>query len=547
MLEPGCRAPVAPTIALKRNSHPMSLLAAWGKPGIRTSLSVLALASILPIVAILGFLIFGYYDRAQDELSDAAISRARAMASSIDKEFASTEAALHALVTSPFLATDDIRSFHAQALQALPKIGAVQILLFDGSQKMLFSTKRPFGEPLPVEPTPAALKRLFDSEAPGVSDLFFGRVVLHPVFVVTVPVERDGSIAYFLNASFAPGKLTHVLTGQKLPSTWRAAITDSSGSVAARTHEIGRFLGQKVPADLLRRLGTAREGAFKTRTLEGIPVLTAYSRAPLSKWTVVLGMPVEEVTAGPRQTLAGLIVATCAALAIGLWLAWFIGGRIAGSIIALIGPANALGSGGAVVIPASYFKEASEVGLALHDAAEALRRAEHASHHDFLTGLPNRALFHILVDRQLALCQRSKAGLAILNIDLDGFKAVNDTHGHAAGDELLRAVSLRIMQTIRNSDLAARLGGDEFAVALIQTSLESAKAVAGKLIDVITEPYQLGRNMAQVSASIGIAAYPESGADCHSLLIRSDKAMYAAKSRGKGRFSVSAAALPTAA
>lgn len=304
---------------------------------------------------------------------------------------------------------------------------------------------------------------------------------------------------------------------------------------------------KKVPADLLDRLGIAREGAFKTSTLEGIAVLMAYSRAPLSKWNVVLGIPVQEVTAAPRQTLAGLILATCAALAIGLWLAWFIGGRIARSIIALIGPANALGSGEPVVIPPSSFKEASEVGLALHEAAEALRRAEHVSQHDGLTGLPNRALFHILVDRQLALCKRNKAGLAILFIDLDGFKAVNDTHGHAAGDELLRAVSLRITQAIRSSDIAARIGGDEFAVALIQSSLESAKAVAGKLIDVISEPYQLGRKVAQVSASIGIAAYPESGADCHSLLIRSDKAMYAAKSLGKGRFSVSVAALPAAA
>ena len=538
MLESGRHAP-APQMPLMKNSFPLSPLAAWRKPGIRSSLSVLALACILPIAAMLAFLIFQYYDRAQDDVSETAISRARAMATSIDKEFASTEAALHALVTSPFLATDDIANFHAQALQALPQIGAVQILLFDGAQKMLFSTRRPFGEPLPAEPTPPALKVLFDSGAPGVSDLFFGRVVRHPVFVVTVPVKRDGSIAYFLNASFSPEKLTHLLTDQKLPGSWRAVITDSSGSVAARTHGDGRFLGKEAPAELLHRLAIAGEGAFDSRTLDGDPVLTAFSRAPSSKWSVVLGMPMGEVTAGPRQTLAGLVVATCAALAIGLWLAWFVGGRIARSIISLIGPAKALGSGGKVAIAPSYFKEASELGRALHDAAEALQRAEHASHHDFLTGLPNRALFDILVGQQLALCQRNQAGLAILYIDLDGFKPVNDSHGHAAGDELLRAVSHRITQAIRDSDFAARLGGDEFAVALIHASLESAQAVAGKLINAISEPHRVGHTLVQVSASIGIAAYPESGADCHSLLIRADRAMYAAKSLGKGRFSLS--------
>lgn len=512
------------------------------KPGIRFSLSLLALACTLPIAVMAAFVFLHYYEREQVEISNTAVSRARAMASSIDKEFASTEAALHALLTSPFLAKDDIAGFHAQATQALANIGAIQILLFDGAEQMLFTTQRQFGERLPEAPTPPALKRLFESHRPGVSDLFLGRVVQHPVFVVTVPVKRGGATVYYLNASFDPARLAHVLTEQKFPGTWRATITDSTGSVAARTHDIAKFLGRRITPNLLERMRVANEGAFESKTLDGIPVLTVFSRSPVSKWTVVVGMPLDEVTAGLRRTLTGLIVATSVALALGLGLAWFVGSRVARSFSALVGPARALGSGAALTIPELHIKEAHDVGNALQDAAAALSLAKHASHHDSLTGLPNRVLFQILVNRQLALCQRNKSRMAILYIDLDGFKAVNDTQGHAAGDELLRAVSLRMKQGIRDSDTAARLGGDEFAVALVDCDVESAKTIAGKLIHAISEPYSHGANEARISASIGIAVYPEAGTDCDTLLIRADKAMYAAKTLGKRRFSVSAPA-----
>jgi len=509
-------------------------------PGVRLSLALLALGCVLPTAVMMGLFISGYYEREQALLSTNAISRARAMVSSVDKEFASAEAALHALATSPLLAKDDFAGFHAQALQALPNIGAEQILLFDATERMMFSTRRPYGETMPDAPTPPALQRLFDSRQPGASDLFLGRIVLHPVFVVTVPVKRDGAIAYFLNASFAPARLDSVLTTQKFPDSWRASISDSSGNIASRTHDIGKFVGKAVNADLLERMGKADEDSFSTRTLDGIPVITVYSRSPSTRWTVILGMPLSELTSGLQRTMVSLIGATLAALGMAIALALFIGGRIARSITALTGPAKALGAGEPPLIPRLHIREAVEVGQALQEAAALLQQATHASHHDGLTALPNRKLFHILVDQQLSLCQRNKSELAILYIDLDGFKAVNDTLGHAAGDELLRAVALRVRQSIRDSDVAARLGGDEFAVALVEASLENAKLSAGKLIEAISEPYPLAGGEARVSACVGISGYPASATDTDSLLSRADNAMYAAKALGKGRFTVAA-------
>jgi diguanylate cyclase (GGDEF)-like protein len=282
-------------------------------------------------------------------------------------------------------------------------------------------------------------------------------------------------------------------------------------------------------------MSVADEGAFESQSLEGIPIVTIYSSSPLTQWTVALGLPLAELTGGLRRTLAWLIVVTFAALAVGLALAWLIGGRIASSITALTKTTNALGSGATLTIPVLHFREANELLKALLDAAMNLQQAQYASHHDALTGLANRALFHIVVNQQLALCQRNSTELAILYIDLDGFKTVNDTHGHATGDQLLRAISIRIKGAIRDSDMAARLGGDEFAIALVHTELNNAALFAGKLIEIISAPYQLGEIGASISASIGVAGYPVSATDFDTLLKNADHAMYKAKGLGKRR------------
>ena len=504
-------------------------------PSIRTSLAALVVGCVLPIAVVAAFLIVNFYEREQTQLTMNAVSRALAMTTVVDREFASIQAALQALATSHRLATGDLGGFHARAVEALKNIPAEAIVVFDARGQLLLSTARPIGDPLPELSNPPLLKRTLETGKPDVSDLFVGPLSGHQIFTIAVPVARDGSIDFSLNATVAPAQMLRVLSEQKLPNSWIGAIADSSGSIVARTRDMQRFLGQKVTADLLQRLSISDKGALKTKTLEGIPVLTAYSKSSATRWTVVLGIPLAELTAGLRHTLAWLIVVTFAALGIGLALAWHIGGRLARSITALIEPAIALGSGTLLPIPHLHCKEANELGQALLVAATTLHQAQYAAHHDVLTGLANRALFHLVVNQQLALCRRNKTDLAILYIDLDGFKAVNDKHGHAAGDQLLRAVSTRIKNTIRDSDVSARLGGDEFAIAMIHSNLDNAMVFAGKLIDIVSAPYQLGAIEGKISASIGVAGYPMSATEVDTLLKNADHAMYRAKGLGKGR------------
>jgi diguanylate cyclase (GGDEF)-like protein len=218
--------------------------------------------------------------------------------------------------------------------------------------------------------------------------------------------------------------------------------------------------------------------------------------------------------------------------------AWAIASRIAASIHQLAAPALALGSGTAVSVPALDLKEADEVGRALTRASAMLMAAQHRANHDTLTGLANRALFDEIFTHQLAICRRTNRYLAIVYIDLDGFKPVNDTHGHAVGDEVLRMVAERLKHSIRESDLAARLGGDEFALVLVNTGQDAAQALALQLMDALSVPYPVGSLKLEISASIGIAGYPESGTVREALSLRADEAMYRAKAAGKRRYAV---------
>ncbi|MGC2855396.1 diguanylate cyclase domain-containing protein [Novispirillum sp. DQ9] len=156
--------------------------------------------------------------------------------------------------------------------------------------------------------------------------------------------------------------------------------------------------------------------------------------------------------------------------------------------------------------------------------------------HDHLTGLPNRFLYLDRVDSALRTAQRYGVRCSVLYVDLDGFKPVNDTFGHAAGDRVLQGVARRLSDAVRSSDTVARLGGDEFAVLLPDCAPADAIAMAAKVVATLAAPFELPEGEANVSASVGVATFPEDGPDARLLLKAADEAMYAAKRGGKNRF-----------
>jgi diguanylate cyclase (GGDEF)-like protein len=159
------------------------------------------------------------------------------------------------------------------------------------------------------------------------------------------------------------------------------------------------------------------------------------------------------------------------------------------------------------------------------------------AHHDLLTGLPNRAQLHDLIAWHLAQAQRAGDPIAALCIDLDRFKAVNDTYGHQAGDRLLQLVAERILANVRSNDAAARIGGDEFIVLLSGiVRRDSITLLARRLIEELSEPFELGGYEARIGASIGIAVGPQHGTLAEVLIKNADIALYRAKTEGRGEF-----------
>jgi diguanylate cyclase (GGDEF)-like protein len=165
---------------------------------------------------------------------------------------------------------------------------------------------------------------------------------------------------------------------------------------------------------------------------------------------------------------------------------------------------------------------------------EAEAALEHQALHDALTDLPNRVLLHDRLQQAIRAAQRDGSPVALLVMDLDRFKEVNDTFGHHTGDQLLAQLGTRLGSVLRGSDTIARLGGDEFAVLLPTATVEDAREIADRLLQMLDEPFALGGLQLEIDASIGIALAPEHGSDADTLLRRADVAMYVAKRSGSG-------------
>lgn len=170
------------------------------------------------------------------------------------------------------------------------------------------------------------------------------------------------------------------------------------------------------------------------------------------------------------------------------------------------------------------------------EAEELLR---HKAHHDALTDLPNRVLFYDRLQAAFNQSKRYQRSFALLQVDLDRFKEVNDSFGHAAGDELLVEAARRLVSCVREADTVARLGGDEFAIILTEMDTDGeAEQVAQRAVNLLAEPYYLNAGTAHVSGCVGIAIYPRHGQDSEQLQRNADIALYAAKESGRNNYRI---------
>lgn len=496
----------------------------------------LVLLCVLPAALLSASLAVTNYWLQRERIYRDSVLLADHLGSLLDRELAAVASSLRVLSTSPELQTDDLAGFYRRAQAAVKTQVANNYVLLDDHGAQHVNTIVPWGTPLPRSGPPEQLQQVFTRRDLVVTDLFVGPVTRLKLVAIGVPVLRDGRVAYCLASGVAPARIAALFGQTPLPEGWVAAVLDGSGTIVARTHDPQRFVGEKAVPAVLDLLRHPEIRSIEAVTKEGIPVVSSVARSGLSNWSVAVGAPRATLDAQLAQLVVWGGLSLALALGLGLWLAWRLAGRVTAAVRGLNDAALALGRGEVVVLPPQQLIEADAVGAAIVQAANILEQARHLAHHDALTGLSNRLLFDEMLGHHLADLGRRGGALAVLALDLDGFKAVNDQHGHAAGDRVLRAVGARMLATLRAADVAARLGGDEFAVLIAPTDAHQAQQTALRLLAALSAPFE--GPLPRISVSIGVALCDatEAGApDPATLMARADQALYEAKRSGKAR------------
>ncbi|MDP3701475.1 MAG: diguanylate cyclase [Hylemonella sp.] len=506
---------------------------------LREGLFWLVAVSLAPALLFAVHLSYSNYQLHRERIYSESLSLARKVSAELDHEFAAIESGLRLLATSEHLSSGNLRQFHEQARQAVRSQIVYNYVLTDAQGRQILNTHLPFGAPLPAQGTPPELARVFRERTTVLTDLFVGPVVKRPVIAMGVPVLRDGQVVYSLNIGLDPAEIQRVVDRQSIPPDWLVVILDSSATIAARSREADQFVGEKAVPAVVAAILRDREATLETQTKEGIPSVSSHARSMRWNWTAAVGVHRSVLRRDLGEAVLFLMFLGGLMLAIGLGSAWFFRQRILDHARSLNEAALAVGQGQPVQLPKVGFTEFDAVGQTLQRAARAMHDLQHLAYHDPLTGLANRKLFQEMAMAQLAGARRGGSAIAVMVLDLDDFKGVNDSDGHDAGDRLLREVAARLRATIRESDMAARMGGDEFLVLSACASPDDAAELATRLAAVLAAPYPGIRQ--SVSASIGVACFPTNGDNIEELMLAADRALYEAKHQGKGRVIVSPA------
>lgn len=508
----------------------------WAIP-LGFGLAALIIGVSVPYILISIYFSSSLFKDEQKLLNESHLAYAKALSFSLDSQFRIIESGLQSLSHSYALTDGSLPMFYAQATKLAQSQGLLGVVLSDRSGQIIFSTNRPYGAPLPSL-VKGATKSVFEECRSSISNLFMGPIVKDWIMAVRVPVvDKGGNVLYALSATYSADQLNQFLMAQKPPQpNLILGLVDPVGRIAGRTKSPKEIVGSMIRPNFQKHLASEPVGLFEGVNLQSVPVSVAYYQSGETKWTVYITAAIADINERKWSKLTPFIALSFAALAAGLLFGWYVNTRITSAIKKLIPHAQDLGLGNRVQYVPGAISEVNEVARALVDASNHLEAANYRSFHDPLTGLANRALVNFNVVQQLALANREHQCLALLFLDLDDFKKINDTYGHEAGDLLLQEVSLRLKNTVRTSDTVARLGGDEFVVLLLNTDESLALTIAQKVLMALADtPISLGSSQTILTCSIGVAVYPHSAADEHDLFRQADRALYIAKKLGRNQ------------
>lgn len=299
-----------------------------------------------------------------------------------------------------------------------------------------------------------------------------------------------------------------------------------------------------IPAQLA---ASGQSGFGITYDYRGVEVVAAWRTIPAAAWGIVVKTDAVEAFAPVIGLRDDLLAAGALAFTLGMLFSLWLAHSMSQPIRALQKAAEELGHGNLEYqVPVESNDEIGQLSrtfnrmvLNLREITASRDQIRHLANHDALTGLPNRLLLEDRLQQALIEGRREDELVAVMFLDLDGFKGVNDTYGHEAGDVLLKQVAIRLLHCVRERDTVARLGGDEFVIIFINVKgLSTVEMIARKVVRSFERSFDISGFTLNVSTSIGVSLYPQHAASPDDLMQLADEAMYQAKRAGKNRFCI---------
>ena len=376
-----------------------------------------------------------------------------------------------------------------------------------------------------------------------------GRAAYQGVVNMAVPVKDGNSsvnaVLMGVTALNMPGFLDNI-ESHKIGRTGSLLLFSPRDEIIVTATEANLRL-QPTPRPGVNRLHDKAMAGWRgsgiTVNAYGVENLAAFASVPSANWVVVARMPTDEVlsaaTALMRTNFRSSIVSAMVLIVVLVVLLNYLFRPLKHSAQQMRAMAD--GHAPLGLLPVVRSDEVGDVVESFNALVKKLQESEmqlaELAHNDALTGLPNRRSVMTRMPQMVALAERQGSKLAVLFIDLDGFKRVNDSHGHKMGDKLLQQVAKRLSEEVRQSDLVGRIGGDEFLLLITDCQdQESIGAIAQKIIHKLSEPYTADGIEMHIGASIGIAMFPQDSQEVETLIALADAAMYDVKRGGRNGF-----------
>lgn len=516
------KQPAAATSQPARLLHHPRSPQSRGQWNIRQVLLGLVMGCLLPGIIFTLALFVREYLLVRNQLTDNLITTARAMVQTVDSQLFRALDTAHAVASYPGFTDVDLDDFYDWVSAVIDRsaIGMNMVLSDRQGRQVINTLIAPDDMPELID-DPALVAPVLMAAEPAITPVFISSLLQRLLLTASVPVIKNEEVIYSLGIGILPESFNPIIDAQDFPGSWIVGIFDNTGTIVARSIQPELYVGQKDAADFINSINSAPEGITVGTTLEGIPVTSVWSRSPDTNWSVGIGIPTGQLEAELRRSesvqIPPLGIAESEQIAAALQNAAGLLQRREAEL---------------KLARASYLESleqtVSERTRALQLVNEKL---EQLALTDVMSGLNNRNAANIRLRQQFLSFKRSGQAYAVLFLDIDHFKMVNDNYGHETGDQVLRQLTNILLASIRSNDFVARFGGEEFLALLENCSAQDAQVVAENIrVAVAANQFPLVNH---VTVSIGLAMVKADDNSEEEAVRRADKALYQAKAEGR--------------